>query len=158
MAVSQNIIMKECFEGERERNCMYCPAHYSKRDGQCCFSQQFEADDPQCQKCPHTSACEPAFIRLQQQHGYAESAPRRIIVNPPPVRPPQTRSSLPVYGQSPAVRRGEGLIVAQTRPAHPYQFTEEDSFWKQMSVNAAWGAVEGALEMLLGFFRQRRPE
>jgi hypothetical protein len=166
MPISQRQIVQECFDGDRERNCTYCPAHHSKT-GICCFGCKFEYDDPQCHSCPHVSHCEPEAARYTGQSPYygpsaQPSPPRRITINRPSTTTgfaptPQTRATVPVYGQGHPVRRDGSIIVPQVRTARPILFPE-DSFWRMMSLNAAWGAVEGALEMLLGFFRQRRPE
>jgi hypothetical protein len=40
----------------------------------------------------------------------------------------------------------------------PIEIPEETSFLKMVGMHAAWGAVEGALELLLVFFRRRRPD
>lgn len=168
MPISQRQLVQECFDGDRERNCTYCPAHHSKT-GICCFGCKFEYDDPQCHSCPHVRACEPEAIRYLEQSPYAGTAtqpipPRRITINRPSVTTgistttPPARATVPVYGQQQPIRRDGSIIVPQFRTARPMQFSEDTSFWKMMGVNAAWGAVEGALEMLLGFFRQRRPE
>lgn len=156
MPISPDLIMRECFEGDRERSCTYCPAHYSK-NGRCCFGHRFEYDDPQCHGCLHCSACEQATARFQDQHA---ASPRRIVINRPtasPLRPGAAGTST-VYGQTAPIRRDGGVIMPQNRAAKPLQPSYEESFWKMMGLNAVWGAVEGALEMLLGFFRQRRPD
>jgi len=166
MPISQRQIVQECFDGERERNCAYCPAHHSKT-GICCFGCKFEYEDPQCHSCPHVGACEPETVRYEEQSPYAGPAvqpipPRRITINRPSsttgISSSHTRATVPVYGQVQPIRRDGSIIVPHTRTAHPMHFSDDTSFWTMMGVNAAWGAVEGALEMLLGFFRQRRPE
>jgi hypothetical protein len=162
MSITQGQLMQECFDGERERNCTYCPAHHSK-NGRCCFGHRFEYEDPQCHSCPHVTHCEPATMRFLDQQSAIAAQPRRIVINRPsgsaPTAPSTTNfATQPVYGNATLVRRDGGMVAPQTRVAKPMQFADDESFWKMMGVNAAWGAVEGMLEMLLGFFRQRRPD
>jgi hypothetical protein len=156
MSIGQSQLMRECFEGERERNCTYCPAHISK-NGKCCFGHRYEEEDNQCYSCPHVASCEPSTMRyLEQQNA---TPPRRVVINRPPSAPgPAARTTQSVYNQSQSIRRDGGIIVQQNRVAQPLQVPDDMSFWKKMGMNAAWGAVEGMLEMLLGFFRQRRPD
>ena len=171
MTISQRQIVQECFDGERERNCSYCPAHISK-NGICCFGHKFEYGDPQCHSCVHVATCEPATQQYLDGHTpayqtpptYANQQPqRRIMVNqsPPIAQRPQyanqpavpQRRSLPVYNQP----QKDSLLMTKSIQIQPLPAYEEMSFWRQMGIITTWGAVEGALELLLGFFRQRRP-
>jgi len=165
MVVTQRQMVQECFDGDRERNCSYCSAHYSK-GGICCFGQKFEHEDPQCDGCPHSSACEPLTYSYETAQSRPMDRPRRIIQpgqRPPIVQPgrpaqpmQQNGRQLPAYG-----RRDGGLLAKpefQAPPMQPLEATEELSFWQMMGVHAVWGAAEGMLEMLLSFFRRRRPD
>lgn len=157
MTLTQRQMVQECFDGDRERNCNYCPAHYAK-GGICCFGQKFEHDDPQCHSCPHVGACEPLTYSYEAGESRTMERPRRIIhpSHRPQPQPNQPGRSLPAYG----ARRGEGLLAndQQPPPMQPLEASEDLSFWQMMGLHAVWGAAEGALEMLLSFFRRRRPD
>jgi hypothetical protein len=156
MTISQRQLVQECFDGERERTCNYCPAHYTK-NGICCFGQKFEYGDPQCVSCPHVPFCEPAmeqFLATQQQ----QSRPQRIMVNGGAQPASQPARGLPVYGQARPAQSGAPVLMQKATIAKPIESYNDMGFWQQMGLTAAWGAVEGALELLLGFFRTRRPD
>ena len=159
--ISQDQIMRECFEGERSRNCTYCAAHHTK-NGRCCFGHRFEEHDQQCLGCPHVSACEPStYAFLDAQPTVASpyqpnAAPRRILINRATGATSIPEQRIPVPGQPHLA--GAPLIAPQVRTAQiAVQNPHDMGFWHQMSLHATWGAVEGMLEMLLRFFQLRRP-
>lgn len=170
MAISQRQIVQECFDGRRERDCSYCPAHHSK-GGICCFAHRFEYDDDQCLSCSHNDGCEPLTHQLSEQRA---GRPRRPQVS-------RSRRRLPVYGQEDG-RANESLLTGPQQPppeqtiakksnavgSQPEVITylplkkEGESKWahffKGMGLMGAWGAGEGSLELVLGYMRRRRPE
>jgi len=161
MQQTQKRIVQECFDGQYERDCSRCPAHYS-RGGICCFGHRFEYDDEQCRSCVHNDACEPLTYQLQEQR---VERPRR--------RPSVSRRRLPIYGQQSSETKGN-LLQESEAPA-PKRMEEPESeirylprkkpkhgkwkhFFKGMSLMGVWGAGEGSLELMLGYLRRRRPE
>ena len=167
MEQTQKRIVQECFDGQYERDCDRCPAHY-KRGGICCFGHRFEYDDDQCLSCGHNDACEPATYQVQEQR---VERPRR--------RPSVSRRRLPVYGQTSGGTK-ESLLESDQQPrtmsrkSRPQEIEDEgevlylpmkkdnegkwEHFFKGMGLMGVWGAGEGALEMVLGYLRRRRPE
>jgi len=158
---TQKRIVQECFEGQYDRDCSRCPAHYTK-GGICCFGHRFEYDDQQCHDCVHSDACEPLTYQLQEQR---VERPRRS-------RPSVSRRRLPIYGQ----RGGEtkGNLLQESEGPTPTAKGEEPMvcylptrsgkegkwkhFFRGMGLMGVWGAGEGALELMLGYLRRRRPE
>lgn len=147
--ISQRKIMDECWDGERERNCDYCPAHHSK-NGDCCFGLRYEYGDPPCMECPHRDDCS-VLTRQTTDEYQTQQAPRRVTVSRN--QPAQSRSK--IY---PPSQTAEGVLRVRTAEPQPILVPEEASFLKKVGLHAAWGAVEGALELLLTFFRRRRPD
>lgn len=160
MAISQRQVVQECFDGDRRRDCNYCPAHYSKA-GICCFGQKYEDHDPHCHGCSHNTDCEPQTFQYMTHQEDPYVARPRIAV---PRRPAATGDGrrLPAFSQS--NQRG-GLISETQRPQSPNEEPVVDQvefkkkpFFEQMGLHALWGAMEGAFEMLLSFLRNRRPD
>lgn len=163
MQQTQKRIVQECFDGQYERDCSRCPAHYTK-GGICCFGHRYEYDDEQCLSCVHSDACEPLTYQLQEQR---VERPRRS-------RPSVSRRRLPIYGQQSGEPKGnllkesENPAPAPKRPEEPEIFyylprkKAKDGKWKHffkgMGVMGVWGAGEGSLELMLGYMRRRRPE
>ena len=162
MEYSQKRIVQECFDGQRERDCSYCAAHVSK-SGICCFGHRFEYNDDQCLSCVHNDACEPLTYQLQEQR---MDRPRR---------PSVSRRRLPIYGQPGDQAKGNLLEEKETRAVSKRTKAEEPEvitylprrkdgdgkwghFFKGMGLMGVWGAGEGALELVLGYIRRRRPE
>ena len=173
MSETQRQIVQECFDGDRERDCDYCPAHYSKT-GICCFGHKYEDEDNQCVSCPHNYDC--SMETAQHERERTVDRPRRIMINRGGSDRPSQRPGLPVYGQQrqqppPSRSRPQadvgGLIqpsphvaqhIARTRPPQIIEpVPNAEGFFKNMGLHAAWGAGEGMLEMLLGYMRHRRP-
>lgn len=163
MATSEREIVQECFDGDRERDCDYCPAHYTK-NGICCFGHRYEDDDRQCMECPHQFDCS----RETMKHEQRETRPRRIQINKNRNRPAIGNRLLPIVGQS-AHREGSLLSKQAQQPKiqikkrepevlQEIEEQEQPGFWQQMGTHAVWGAGEGMLEMLLNFLRNRRPD
>jgi hypothetical protein len=165
MEQTQKRIVQECFDGQYERDCQRCPAHYS-RGGICCFGHRFEYDDDQCLSCGHNDACEPATYQLQEQR---VERPRRS--------PSVSRRRLPIYGQS--SNETKRNLLSEERPPAPAKRSQAlsapndevcylpmrkphegkwEHFFKGMGLLGVWGAGEGALELMLGYLRRRRPE
>ena len=94
MSETQRQIIQECFDGDRERNCDYCPAH-STKNGKCCFGTEFDEDDNRCASCNHNYHCSQETAQLERSRTQPVDRPRRIMINQG--QPSQSR--LPVYGQ-----------------------------------------------------------
>lgn len=185
MSETQRQVIQECFDGDRERDCEYCPAHYTK-NGKCCFGTEFDENDNRCSSCNHNYHCSIETADHQERSAAVER-PRRIMVNRGGSPSPSPR--LPIYGQpqertvprfrpqptrQPIPRRSpqtqqenDGLLVPSEKvlrhlgehgvPQIIQPVEQMEGFWKNMGLHAAWGAGEGMLEMLLGFMRNRRP-
>jgi len=139
-------MVQECFDGHRNRNCDYCPAHYRK-GGDCCFGHRYESHDPTCKGCIHSHSCKVLTHRKEQEEGRYQ---------PPGYVP--TRTSVSRTAQNSIRRPGGDLLSPQNSVQAPMELDPDMSFVQQMGLHALWGAVEGMLEMLLGFFRRRRPD
>ena len=167
MSETQRQIIQECFDGDRERDCDYCPAHCSK-NGKCCFSAEFDEDDQRCASCNHNYHCSLETAQKQERERTVDR-PRRIMIN----RGDRSSSSrLPVFGQHrnehqnprPQYRNNNSLIPPSERimrhvgdHGEVQPMASADGFWKNMGLHAAWGAGEGLVEMLLSYLRNRRP-
>lgn len=163
MEQTQKRIVQECFDGQYERDCSRCPAHYTK-GGICCYGHRFEYDDDQCLSCNHNDPCERLTYQLKEQR---VERPRR---------PSVSRHRLPIYGQSSGETKGSLLGESeQQAPIRKAQSTETEPeiyylptkkskdgkwrhFFKGMGLMGVWGAGEGSLELMLGYLRRRRPE
>lgn len=167
MQITLQQLVQECFDGDRERDCDSCPAHYSK-NGICCFGYRFEDHDSVCQSCPHVQDCSILTYELNyEQEGYMQDPPRRrVTINRPSSSSysygsgysPNTQRTVQV-GQPTLKREGNLLANQQQRPQQkPVVQDKEIPFFKNLGLHAVWGAVEGCLEMMLGFFRGRRPD
>jgi hypothetical protein len=138
-------IMQECFDGTRYRNCTNCPAHHKQPGGICCFGHRYEDDDDSCRACPYSHQCRQetfAWSAQKSSHVFKTSSSQYI-------RPNSSSSSKP---NEPLIKNNEN-----NRSGFVKTETTEQSFAKQLGIRALWGAVEGSLEMILGFFRTKRP-
>ena len=162
----QTEIISACLNGEKERDCNWCPANHTKPGGRCCFGLRHEDNDPTCDDCIHTRPCASVTHGHQQrEHGRQRIIhPRRRVANP--ARPSRTQArrvsgnSLPIvhdgYG---APQQGDPLLVPhQAAEPQPLQLNPEDNLFQRFVKVSMWGAGEGFLEMALNFFRLRRPE
>jgi len=129
----------DCFNGNVDRDCDVCQAHYS-RGGKCCFGVKWEEDDQQCVDCIHFEECGDAMAE-------AEAYPRSRRVS---LRSPTTRVSrrVPINRSAPAVPRA--------RPTVEIIDNIEETMLQRLAKDALWGAAEGALSMMHEFFRTRR--
>jgi hypothetical protein len=93
MSETQRQVIQECFDGDRERDCDYCPAHCSK-NGKCCFGTEFDEDDNRCASCNHNYHCSLETAQRESARAQPVERPRRIMINQQP-----SQSRLPVYGQ-----------------------------------------------------------
>jgi len=153
--ISQERIMDECWNGERARNCDYCPAHSSK-NGSCCFGERYDGDDT-CMKCPHRVDCEYVTRQKEDEERRMHSAPRRITISRNN-RPQPSRPQVQAARSTVSYDAADGILRTRATEPMPIQIPEETSFIKLVGLHAAWGAVEGMLELLLVFFRRRRPD
>jgi hypothetical protein len=144
--MNQNQIVQECFDGTRFRNCIVCPAHH-KKGGTCCFGNRWEDNDKTCYSCQYNAACrEETFATLT--HRPAQPNP-----NFRPIAAPYSRPTIPINNSN---RPPEPILNQNTMHRHP-QERNNQSFAQQLGMHVVWGAIEGALEMMIGFFRARRP-
>jgi len=156
-------LISQCLNGDRERDCDYCPAHPS-RDGSCCFGLRHEYGDPDCNACELENECAPLT------HGTAKNyahGPTRIVY---PGRRPANRSSgtrvrvgSPKRANQPTMEEvgpqpGEPLLVQRPADPKPLQLNPDDKLFTRFMKVSSWGAGEGFFEMGLNFFRKRRPE
>lgn len=161
--MNEEVLISQCLNGERDRECGLCPAHASRR-GSCCFGIRHEYGDHDCTACTLEDECAP----LTHGTGRAISAPRIIYpgrsVAKGPVRTavaPGTRQPMPNrvavmsdYGPQP----GEPLLIQQPVQPEPLKLNPKDGLFRRFLKVSSWGAGEGFFEMALNFFRKRRPE
>ena len=156
--MTQDQIITECLNGERTRDCDWCPAHYTK-GGKCCFGKLHEHDDPQCRSCIHQEDCAPLTHDTVSQ----EPAPSgRVIYHNRGQRTstaPAARRGLPILqGSMPSAQPGEPLLVETPIVPEPVQLDDKDTMVQRFFKVAFWGAAEGFFEMALRYFRKRRPD
>ena len=170
--------IQRCFTGERTPDCTWCPNHHSK-NGQCCFGIRYEHGHPDCRDCILTDNCS-ALTQQAQAANYQTPAPVysgvrtvnppnqpvRVQLNyPPPTTRPQTAMS-PYQPPYPATnyyqptyygpQPGQPLIPLHAVQPMPVQF--DDPNWKKHLLSLlGWGMAEGGLELVLHWFRNRRP-
>jgi hypothetical protein len=168
--VNEEVLIGQCLNGERDRDCEYCPAHSSRRGG-CCFGLRHEYEDPDCTACVLESECE-ALAHAGTKHDVRRTTPAPRIIYPgrstakAPVRTivapgTQTRHVqqgrvvvMQDYGPQP----GEPLLVQQPVQPEPLKLNPNDGLFRRFLKVSSWGAGEGFFEMGLNFFRKRRPE
>ena len=165
--MDQTQLISQCLNGERDRDCNWCPAHPS-RNGECCFSARHEYNHPDCNACYIRQDCAAMTHGLNRAPAYANSnvirpaAPTRVY---PGVRTAPSGQSVRVssgmqmppmsaYGPQP----GEPLLVQQPIAPEPIKLSPTNGLFHRFCQVVAWGAGEGGLEMALNFFRKRRPE
>jgi hypothetical protein len=167
--VNEEVLIGQCLNGERDRDCEYCPAHSSRRGG-CCFGLRHEYGDPDCLACVLENECEALA------HGVAKRDMRAAYSTPRIIHPSRPAAKAPIrtfvapgtqprqgaqrvavmqdYGPQP----GEPLLIQQPIQPEPLQLNPTTSLFKRFLVVGSWGAGEGFFEMALNFFRKRRPE
>lgn len=134
-------IVQECFDGTRYRSCQTCAA-YHKNGGICCFGHRYEDNDDSCRSCQYTFPC--------RQETMVWSSQSR---NPHVFRPSNSSNHVPISKSS----SREPLLKEKAHVVSSENDDDGKSFAKQLGMRALWGAVEGALEMVLNFFRTKRP-
>jgi hypothetical protein len=147
-------VVRECFNGDRERNCSLCPAYHGtpRREITCCFGgEEYNPADKECRDCLHEESCSeesaiPQPIPASRYARTSYSSGRRSVV------PKRGSQGLPIVGQ------GAPTIQPQKTAAQPLVVQPEMTFIQQVGLHAVWGAVEGTLGMLLNFFQNRRPD
>jgi hypothetical protein len=164
--VNEEVLIGQCLNGERERDCDYCPAHSARR-GNCCFGLRHEHGDPDCLACVLEKDCDPLTHRVAKSD--VRPTPRIIYPGRAPAKTPvrvavapgtmvqSGQSRLPVmqdYGPQP----GQPLLIQQPIHPEPLQLNPNDGLFKRFLKVSSWGAGEGFFEMGLNFFRRRRPE
>jgi hypothetical protein len=166
--VNEEVLIGQCLNGERDRDCEYCPAHSSRRGG-CCFGLRHEYGDPDCQACVLESECGPLAHGIAKRDVRVTSAPRiiypaqssakgtvRSVAPGTPTR--QLNQNRVVVMQDYGPQPGEPLLVQQPIQPEPLKLNPADGLFKRFLKVSSWGAGEGFFEMGLNFFRRRRPE
>ena len=161
--MNEEHLISQCINGERERDCDYCPASPS-RNGGCCFGLRHEYGDPDCKACELENQC--SRITHGTATRDAKPSPRIIYPNRRAANSSRTyasrarvRTDQPGAGfEDPGPRPGEPLLVEKPFEPQPVQFNPKDKLAVRFLKVSAWGAGEGFFEMGLNFFRKRRPE
>ena len=156
-------LVSKCLNGERQRDCQWCPAHHSK-NGKCCFGLRHAYNDNICDPCILSRECA-AICHQQPANGSrpvvypprvaANQPSTQVRVNNPGPYTPSTRAeALHQYGP----HQGEALLAQAPVEIAPLQLNPDDNLLQRFCKVTAWGAGEGFFEMGLNFFRRRRPE
>ena len=167
--MNEEVLIGQCLNGDRNRDCEYCPAH-SSRHGACCFGLRHEYGDPDCRICVLDSDCASLTHGTARSETHAISAPRIIYPGRSPAKIPVRTVVAPGtairqgmqnrvmvmqdYGPQP----GEPLLIQQPIQPEPLKLNPKDGLFKRFFQVTSWGAGEGFCEMALNFFRKRRPE
>ena len=167
--MNEEVLIGQCLNGERDRDCDYCPAHSSRR-GSCCFGLRHEYGDPDCQACVLEKNCAPLVHSITSNDVRMTSAPRiiypgrslakvpvRTTVAPGTQTRQITQNRIAVmqdFGPQP----GEPLLIQQPIQPEPLKLNPKDGLFRRFLKVSSWGAGEGFFEMGLNFFRRRRPE
>lgn len=166
MRETEEQMISECLNGERDQNCDYCPAH-SSRGGSCCFGLRHEHGDPSCTICELSKNC--SYLTHGRPRSDAGATPRIVYpaghganrtnytktryTNPPRTEPPKTNPAQEKKSYDP-----ETILTRRRADPVPLQLNPDDSLFVRFCKVTGWGAGEGACEMALNFFRRRRPE
>lgn len=138
MIHTQNQLVQECFDGTSNRHCESCAANY-KVGGICCFGHRYEDQDDSCRTCQYKAPCRYETVSFLN----------RNKVHSPPIQPTYQDHRFTKPENRPIIQ----VSSSQNRSVE----TDTKVFARQLGKHAVWGAVEGALEMVLNFFRSRRP-
>jgi len=154
-------LVSQCLNGERSRECQYCPAHHSK-NGKCCFGIRYEHPDATCDHCLLGRECSMSLrAQTQPQSSRGIIYPSRTVTNPQtqvrvnnPARPMNRAENLRQYGPQP----GEALLVQAPVEIMPLQLNPNDNLFVRFLKVSGWGSLEGFFEQAVNFVRRRRPE
>ena len=171
--------IQKCLSGESKQECSWCQHHYSK-NGQCCFGIRYEYGHRDCEDCTLIENCA-ALTQQARQTPYQQprvvhpgvrtvtqpGQPVRVSVGynrtppqypyQPPPQPYQTTYSAPQYQQQYyGPQQGQPLVPLYQFQPSPVEFDNPN--WKKHLVSLlGWGMAEGGLELVLHWFRNRRP-
>jgi len=160
--VDEEQLISQCINGERFRDCKYCPASPNNGGG-CCFGIRHEYGDPDCKACELEKECSPIAHGVPTRDIRPPSRiiyPRRQTANSRTSRvriQAGGRSDSPI-SSDPGPQPGEPLLVDKPYEPQPVQFNPNDNLAVRFLKVSSWGAVEGFFEMALNFCRKRRPE
>jgi len=154
-------LVSKCLNGERARDCQFCPAHHSK-NGKCCFGIRYEHPDATCDPCLLNRECALSVrAQVQPQGSRGIIYPSRTVTNPQtqvrigsPTRPVNRAETLRQYGPQP----GEALLVNAPMEVVPLQLNPGDNLFVRFLKVSGWGCLEGFFEQAVNFVRRRRPE
>lgn len=158
-------IIDRCFDGLDPIDCEACPLHL-ENGGECCIGT-YEPKNTACMACIHEAEC---IGQTNDRNSAARRAPSRAV----------SRTSLRIPGASRASATSRQPLARQPAPERtpvralkhqndrllapaedygyePIDVAADAPFIKKFGLRAAWGAMEGALELSLDFFRTRRP-
>lgn len=162
--MNEEVLIGQCLNGERERDCELCPAHSSRR-GSCCFGIRHEYGDPDCHACVLEDECQELVEeRVAINRSPRATVPRIIYPGRPAAKTTRTVApgtparSRVVTVQDCGPQLGEPLLVQQPIHPEPLKLNPNHGLFKRFLVVSSWGAGEGFFEMALNFFRKRRPE
>lgn len=165
----QRQIVHDCFSQNIPRDCPNCPAHHSA-GGICCFSDsgKFDDDDPECSDCVfHDECLEEVFDEVgfkqkerdewfQQRYGRLppnrESRLRVIQPTARRVAEPEERSSGKLVRVNGQVALRPKVITAEEQE----ELAPDETLFHRFAKDFVWGAMQGAFEMGVQFFRSHR--
>jgi hypothetical protein len=184
--IERRQVMEECFSGHMSRNCKYCPAHPDNGGSCCFGSEKFDdADDAEdCPECIHRDDCQGIALDREAEGQHFERYYRRYSSNVP--APPRRTVRLPVVqseqrrvvslgGSGPVPSRfttGTQLerprsrlittVASYPTPAPSSMLAKgepparQETLFHRFFKDFVWGALQGAFEMGVEFFRGHR--
>jgi hypothetical protein len=162
----QRLLVHDCFNENRERDCFRCPANYARK-GICCFGDpdQHDIDTEDCRKCVFVDDCAAevrstkreearTIEREAQRQNRWEDAPRTTYRTVPINRPsgfrPVEKSNLVQIG----VRRPSVITPATSKK--DLEIPQGETLFQRFVKDTVWGMGQGFFETAAEFFRTRR--
>lgn len=154
-------LIYQCINGERRRDCDYCPNH-SSQGGECCFGLRHEYGDPDCSACAIHIDCSQithrvtnADPRLSRRIIYPNTPAAKVPVRTVPSYSNPLSQTQPLTGRS---QTPTSLLMQSTNSSDPIKLNPDHSLIHQFAVIGFWGALEGFFTLILDFLRKKRPQ
>lgn len=150
----QNSEMREemiaCFNGDEDRHCGMCEAHWS-RGGPCCFGDKFDPDDEECGECIHQVDCQEETEKkyMEDNVGIKINRTRPYSAN----RPYQNTYQSPYR---PTYQQNSWQQPPRPVAVEPEEYAEGESPFDRFLKDAIWEGVTGFFSGALGFFHAHK--
>ena len=157
---AQEEIVLDCFSGRTSRYCGRCPAYYTT-GGICCFGdiRKFDDDDNECTNCTFYEECRQEIIDRESSGGRRRDRPevrRRLEIVPSKTMSPSSQYHAASSDKS--VKPRDNLIQIGPNKSVPTKIgtSPDETLFQRFIKDFVWGAMQGAFEMGVHFFRNHR--